>query len=67
MRELRDGGLALAWEPVDVADDDELFKRYGWSIPVLRRPDGEELGWPFDLAALQSFVNALQPDRGAGP
>ena len=27
----------LTWEVVDIAFDDELFARYGWLIPVLRK------------------------------
>lgn len=45
----------LRWSVVDIADKDELFERYGWSIPVVRDPGGRELSWPFDLQALESF------------
>lgn len=48
----------LAWEAVDIANDDTLFERYGWSIPVLRRADGGELSWPFDARALADFLAA---------
>jgi hypothetical protein len=48
----------LAWEAVDIANDDALFERYGWSIPVLRRADGRELAWPFDAKALADFLAA---------
>jgi hypothetical protein len=37
----------LAWEVVDISEDDALFERYGERIPVLRFPGGDELGWPF--------------------
>lgn len=46
------------WQVVDIADDDALFARYGWHIPVLRRADGEELRWPFDAEALRAFLQA---------
>lgn len=41
---------------VDIADSDELFERYGVRIPVLRHPDGDELGWPFEPQALRQFL-----------
>ena len=43
--------------PVEIADDEELLERYGVRIPVLRRLDtGEELDWPFDVAAVRRLV-----------
>jgi len=42
---------------IDIADDDELVERYGIRIPVLQRMDtGDELGWPFDVAAVSNFL-----------
>lgn len=52
----RDHGLAPLVEEVDIADDDVLFERYGVRIPVLRRNDGEELGWPFSIEELGQFL-----------
>ena len=52
----RDQGLAPKVLEVDIADDDDLFERYGVRIPVIRRDDGEELGWPFDVQALGRFL-----------
>jgi hypothetical protein len=46
----------LDWEVTDIADDDALFERYGWLIPVLRRDDGAELRWPFDPESLVAFI-----------
>ena len=43
-------------EKVDIVDSDELFDRYGVSIPVLRHPDGRELNWPFSAEQLQPFL-----------
>lgn len=41
---------------VDVSDDDVLFDRYGWLIPVVRFADGTELNWPFNESELlQNF------------
>ena len=44
------------YEVVDIAASDELFERYGVRIPVLRAPDGRELGWPFDGPQLLAFI-----------
>ena len=49
-------GAGIAFEEVDIADSDELFERYGVRIPVLRRPDGGELGWPFGPEELSAFL-----------
>ncbi|AIU68452.1 thiol-disulfide isomerase [Vibrio coralliilyticus] len=43
-------------EIVDIAFDDELFSRYGVTIPVLNY-QGNELNWPFDLQQLQLWLN----------
>ncbi|MEE4277253.1 MAG: glutaredoxin family protein [Halieaceae bacterium] len=48
----------LQWQVVDIALDDVLFERYGWSIPVLRDRSGRELNWPFDGAQLREFLSA---------
>ena len=41
---------------VDIAGDDLLFDRYGVRIPVLKHPDGRELGWPFSPPELRDFL-----------
>ena len=41
---------------VDISDSDELFERYGLTIPVLQNDNGQELNWPFDEKALQGFL-----------
>jgi len=43
-------------EIVDIAFDDELFSRYGVTIPVLNY-HGNELNWPFDLEQLQAWLD----------
>ena len=56
MAPLATGEVVL--QQVDIADDDELFERYGLLIPVLRRIDiGQELNWPFDQ---QQVLDLLQ-------
>ena len=43
----------------DIANDDALVERYGVRIPVLQCAEsGAELGWPFDAAMLEAFVQA---------
>jgi hypothetical protein len=44
--------------PAWIDDDDELEARYGARVPVLRRRDGAELDWPFDVAEVSVFVAA---------
>ena len=46
----------VAFEKVDIAGSDPLFARYGVRIPVLRHPDGRELGWPFTADQLGEFL-----------
>ncbi|MCL2919748.1 glutaredoxin family protein [Shewanella litorisediminis] len=42
---------------VDICDDESLAERYGVRIPVLlRKQDGAELGWPFELVDVTSFT-----------
>lgn len=51
---LQEQGIAAL--KVDIAEDDAWIESYGVRIPVLRRGDGEELGWPFDAAMLREFT-----------
>jgi hypothetical protein len=46
---------------VDIADSDALMERYGTRIPVLANAAvlGEEIGWPFDEAAVRGLLAAL--------
>ena len=53
---LSQSGRSITLEKVDISDSDQLFERYGVKIPVLARPDGRELDWPFDAAELAAFV-----------
>ncbi|WP_261817371.1 glutaredoxin family protein [Vibrio gallicus] len=40
---------------VDIAFDDELFSRYGVTIPVVEH-NGAELNWPFNIEILRSWL-----------
>lgn len=49
----------ICWREQDIADSDALVARYGIRIPVLRLVGQDaELGWPFDAAAINGFINA---------
>lgn len=42
----------------DIIDDDKIFDRYRYSIPVLKKEnDDEELGWPFDYQQLCHWLD----------
>ena len=49
-------GIAEKVDIVDITFDDELFSRYGVTIPVLNF-QGNEINWPFDLQELQHWLN----------
>lgn len=48
-------GVADKVDIVDIAFNDELFSRYGVTIPVLNY-QGSEINWPFDLQELQHWL-----------
>ncbi|CAH0539781.1 hypothetical protein VMF7928_02438 [Vibrio marisflavi CECT 7928] len=48
--------LLRATDVVDIAFNDELFQRYGVTIPVIAFQD-TELNWPFDLKQLQQWLD----------
>jgi len=48
----------VTFDEVDIAESDALFERYGVRIPVLRHPDGREMGWPFGPQELADFLDA---------
>jgi hypothetical protein len=52
LAEARLPDFASSW----IDDDDALEARYGIRVPVLRRGDGAELDWPFDVEAVRAFV-----------
>ena len=53
-----DAGCACQVECLDIADSDQLFERYGTTIPVLRHPDGREMNWPFAEDELGDFLRS---------
>ncbi len=47
----------LVVKEIDIADDPDLLKEYGISIPVLFYPvTKEKLYWPFDRVAVDDFL-----------
>ncbi|MCL1094242.1 glutaredoxin family protein [Shewanella kaireitica] len=42
----------------DICDNELLAENYATRIPVVKTTDNRELGWPFDLKALQEFLGA---------
>ncbi|UJF18090.1 glutaredoxin family protein [Vibrio sp. SS-MA-C1-2] len=66
---IEQAGIASLVEVIDIAFDDELFSRYGVTIPVVAYfPDNQqqtsfthsqnELGWPFDYPQLIQWLNS---------
>lgn len=49
-------GLGRDFIKVDISDSEDLMTRYGLRIPVLKRRDGAELGWPFSAPELAAFL-----------
>ena len=48
--------VGVPFEVVDITSDVELVRLYGIRIPVLKRSDGAELGWPFDAPDVERFT-----------
>lgn len=48
--------MPITIQSVEIGDDDKLIAEYGIRIPVVQCPNDAELGWPFDLDALLSFL-----------
>lgn len=45
----------ITLEMVDIADDEKLVEQFGIRIPVLLY-SSKELGWPFELEELRSWL-----------
>ena len=48
--------VGVSFAVVDISSDVDLVRQYGISIPVLKRADGAELGWPFDALDVERFT-----------
>lgn len=47
--------LGVDFRAVDISSDVDLIRKFGVRIPVLKRPDDAELGWPFDALDVERF------------
>jgi|JI8StandDraft_1071087.scaffolds.fasta_scaffold53949_2 predicted DCC family thiol-disulfide oxidoreductase YuxK len=45
--------MAIEWQTVDIALDQNLVTQYGLQIPVLLTKTGQQLNWPFSLLDIQ--------------
>lgn len=51
--------VAADWEPVEIADSQELINAYGIRIPVVQCvASGRELNWPFTAQELNEWLQA---------
>ncbi len=48
--------VGVSFEVVDISLNVDLLRLYGVRIPVLKRSDGAELGWPFDVLDVERFT-----------
>lgn len=55
---LEQTGLAARTQRADIMDKEEWLAAYAVRIPVLKRADGAELGWPFSADDLIEFNRA---------
>lgn len=48
----------IAWQTIEIIDDETLLGLYGTSIPVLRREDtNQELAWPFTKSEIELLIS----------
>lgn len=48
---------------IDIAVDEQWQEKYAIRIPVLYHPETkQELGWPFTLSQVQTFIKELSHD-----
>lgn len=43
------------YQKIDIVDDEELYQQYKLTIPVIRFK-GNEIGWPFSIAEIETFI-----------
>lgn len=50
----------ISIESIDIAEQEQWQEKYAIKIPVLYHPETQkELGWPFTLVQIQTFINEL--------
>ncbi|MBO1519475.1 glutaredoxin family protein [Oceanisphaera pacifica] len=52
-------GLQSQTQISDIIDNEQWLAAYSVRIPVLRRPDGAELDWPFSAADILEFNRVI--------
>jgi hypothetical protein len=53
----------LVVDLIDIAEQEQWQEKYAVRIPVLYHPETQnELGWPFDQANVEKFINGLSND-----
>jgi len=59
---LLEAGLAGQFQVVDIIDDEQLLQRFRVHIPVVgsEKAQHQLLFWPFDLAALQQWLEDIR-------
>lgn len=59
---LLEAGLAGQFQVVDIIDDEQLLQRFRVHIPVVgsEKEQNQLLYWPFDLAALQQWLEDIR-------
>lgn len=54
--------FGLQLQPVDIADDEELTRLFGWSIPVVGLGEVDDvLCWPFTASELDAWLQTRLP------
>jgi hypothetical protein len=49
----------LNWLTVEISNNDRLIKKYGLTIPVIKRSDTQtEINWPFTTNDIIKFISA---------
>lgn len=52
---------ALAYQKVEISEDDRLVKLYGTRIPVIQHPEDEHtVDWPFDQTDLENLLKQIK-------
>ncbi len=54
--------LSFHIDSVEIGDDDALVAKYGIRIPVVKCTNDAELGWPFEVSQLKTFLQANCPE-----
>ena len=50
--------VGASFQPIAIAGDLDLLRRYGVRIPVIVDCNGREIGWPFDSFALREWLDS---------